>query len=257
MQKAPDDNCIIVAGGCKDEKEVQCSDQTKELGSLRAKHEEADTRVVLHCLHAVTQTFVVSARDTDVFVLLVAHFHKFSCSHLWMKSGTSRKQKYIPVHTVCSELLFGQTVSQALRPFHALTGYDTASFLAGHSKKTAWKVFKEQYELLVDLSNGELNDDKIKSAEKFVCQIYGIAEEDDIDKARVILFTGSRSMQALPPSSDALRLHVQRVHQQASLWRQANCTHPNLPEPTMHSWKLTDGQLVPTLMSLPAVPKAA
>lgn len=115
---------------------MQCSDQTKELGCLRAKHEEADTRVVLHCLHAVTQTFVVSARDTDVFVLLVAHFHKFSCSHLWMKSGTSRKQKYIPVHTVCSELLFGQTVSQALRPFHALTGCDTASFLAGHSKKT-------------------------------------------------------------------------------------------------------------------------
>ena len=92
MQKAPDDNCIIVAGGCKDEKEVQCSDQTKERGCLRAKHEEADTRVVLHCLHAVTQTIVLSARDTDVFVLLVAHFHKFSCSHMWMKSGTSRKQ---------------------------------------------------------------------------------------------------------------------------------------------------------------------
>ena len=34
-----------------------------------------------------------------------------------------------------------------------------------------------------------------------------------------------------------------------------HCTHPNLPEPTMHGWKLTDGQLVPTLMSLPAVPE--
>lgn len=185
---------------------------------MRAKHEEADTRVILHCLHAESQTIVVSARDTDVFVLLVAHFHKFDCSYLWMKAGTSKKQKYVPVHTVCSELSFSQSVSLALLPFHALTGCDTVSFLAGHSKKTAWKVFKEQHHLLVGLGNGELNDDKIKSAEKFVCRIYG-SEEDDIDKARVISFTGSRSMQVLPPSSDALRLHVHRVHYQASVWR--------------------------------------
>ena len=113
-------------------------------------------------LHAVTKTIVVSALDTDVFDLLVEHFNKFNCSHLWMKPGTSRKQKYISVHTVCSELLFGQTVSQAVRPFHALTGCDSASFLTGHRKKSVWKVFKEQYDLLVDLGNGELNDDKIK-----------------------------------------------------------------------------------------------
>ena len=153
-------------------------------------------------------------------------------------------------------MLLGPTVSQALLPFHALTGCNTTSFLAGHSKKTAWKVFKEQYELLVDLGNGELDDDKIKSAEQFMCRIYGIFEEGDVDKARVILFTGSRSMQALPPTSNALRFHIQRAHHQASVWRQAHCTHPNVPEPTMHGWTLTDGQLLPTLMSLPAVPES-
>ena len=255
MQNSPKDKCIIVAGGFENEEEVQCSDQTKELGSLRAKHEEADTRVILHCLHAESQTIVVSARDTDVFVLLVAHFHKFDCSYLWMKAGTSKKQKYVPVHTVCSELSFTQSVSLALLPFHALTGCDTVSFLAGHSKKTAWKVFKEQHHLLVGLGNGELNDDKIKSAEKFVCRIYA-SEEDDIDKARVISFTGSRSMQVLPPSSDAVRLHVHRVHYQASVWRQAHCPYPNLPEPTAHGWNLVDGKLIPTLTSLQAVPES-
>lgn len=256
IENAPDGKCIVVAGGFQDEEEVQCSDQTLELDSLRAKHEEADTRFILHCLHAGTQNIVVSARDTDVFILLVAHFHRFNCAHLWMKAGTSKKQKYIPVHTVCSELLFGPTVAQALLPFHALTGCDTVSFLAGHSKKTTWKVFKEHYELLIDLGNGDLNDDKIKSAEKFVCQIYGSAGEEDIDKVRVKLFIGSRSMQTLPPTSDALRFHIQRVHYQASVWRQAHCTHPNLPEPTTHGWKLMDGQLVPILMSLPAVPES-
>ena len=49
---------------------------------------------------------------------------------------------------------------------------------------------------------------------------------------------------------------VQRVHYQASVWWQAHCQHPNLPEPTTHGWKLVDGQLVPTLMSLPAIPES-
>ena len=233
MQNAPDNKCIVVAGGYEDEEEVECSDKTKELDSLRAKHEEADTRIVLHCLHTDADTIVVSARDTDVFVL-VAHFHKFNCSFLWLKAGTSNEPKYIPIHTVCSDLLRGPTFSQALLTFHALTGCGTTSFLAGHSKKTAWKVFKEQYELLVDLGNGELDDDKIKSAEQFVCRIYDITEEGDVNKARVILLTGSRSIQALLPTSNALRFHIQRAHHQASVWRQAHCTHPNVPEPTMH-----------------------
>ena len=96
-----------------------------------------------------------------------------------------------------SDLLLDPAISQELLPFHALTGYDTTLFLAGHSKNAAWKVFTEHYKMLVDLLNGELDTDKIKSAEQFVCHIYGITKGDDIDKARVILFSGSRSMQAL------------------------------------------------------------
>ena len=30
---------------------------------------------------------------------------------------------------------------EAIFPFHALTGCDTVSFFAKHSKKTAWKAF--------------------------------------------------------------------------------------------------------------------
>ncbi len=78
------------------------SDQTKDLimSGLRAKHEEVDTRLILHCLQAETENIVVSVRNTDVFVLLVAHFQLF----IFMDESRQRKkQKYIPVHTVCKK----------------------------------------------------------------------------------------------------------------------------------------------------------
>ena len=40
---------------------------------LRANHEEADTRVVLHCIHAETEDVVEAARDTDILLLLLQH----------------------------------------------------------------------------------------------------------------------------------------------------------------------------------------
>ncbi len=80
----------------------------------------------------------------DVCVLLVAYFHKFNCS-CWMNARISKKQKYIPVHTVCRKLSFGLMVAQAFLPLHALTGCDTVLFLAGHSRKTAWPVFLDHY----------------------------------------------------------------------------------------------------------------
>ncbi len=90
---------------------------------------------MLHFLQAETETIVVSVCNTDVCILLVAHFHKFNCSYLWMNARTSKKQKYIPVHTVCRKLSFGLMVAQALLPLH--TGCDAVLFLAGHSRKTA------------------------------------------------------------------------------------------------------------------------
>ena len=50
-------------------------------------HEEADTRIVLHCVHTNTDQVVVSSRDTDVLILLVTRFAYMQCNRLWMKSG--------------------------------------------------------------------------------------------------------------------------------------------------------------------------
>lgn len=173
-----------------------------------------------------------------------------------MKCGTALKPKYIPIHEIINDLPDVSSALESLLAFHALTGCDSVSYIAGHSKKTAWKIFQQHHQLLKDLGRGELNQETITAAEKFLCRIYGLEEVDSVDKARVVYFTRSRSLASLPPTSDALCYHIQRSHYQAMVWLQACCAYPNLPEPTALGWKLVDGKLTPELMSLPAVPES-
>ena len=61
---------------------------------LSSNHEEADTRIVLHCLHAADTTasdvdLVVRSPDTDVFILLV-HYSARIHNRLFMDSGCGR-----------------------------------------------------------------------------------------------------------------------------------------------------------------------
>ena len=55
-----------------------------------------------------------------------------------MKAGTSKKPKYLPIHTIRERLKNSVSKIETILPFHAITGCDTVSFFAGHSKKTAW-----------------------------------------------------------------------------------------------------------------------
>ena len=118
---------------------------------------------IFHALFSV----VVYARDTDILVLLLAHFEKMPCKNLWLKAGTYKKPKYFPIHELHQDLPKSQI--ESILAFHAITGCDNVSFIAGHSKKSAWKVFGTHYELLCDLGKAELTSEVIQSAEKFIC----------------------------------------------------------------------------------------
>lgn len=165
-----------------------------------------------------------------------------------MKAGTSKKPKFIPVHTIYERLT--TPVVDALIPFHALTGSDTTSFLAGHSKKTAWKVLEDNCGLLSGLGSEQLTSEIEDAAESFVCKIYGLTDITKTDSARVILFKKGLAAEALPPTSNALHYHILRSHYQA------NVLKPCLPAPIGNGWKLQDEALVPELMSLSPIPTA-
>ena len=255
LLQAPGNKTIVVSGGFREEQTVKCSNPNVNLHVLEAYHEEADTRMIVHCMHANFNSVVVLSRDTDVLVLLVAHVNEMACVKLWMKAGTSVKPKYIPVHTICETLAPSQEDLTNIIPFHAITGCDTVSHIAGHRKKTAWKKFCSNPDLLANLGKGDLHDETCKLAEKFICRIYKLPDEDICDNARVDMFGKCRLPEALPPTSNALQFHIQRAHYQAMVWRQATCNIPLLPQPETMGWSKDNGILVPILMSVSPIPE--
>ena len=100
---------------------------------LQMNHEEADPRLILHAVNTNAETAVVSARDTDALDLLIVQFDKLQCSQLWMKAGTPKKPRSIPIHTIHQGLSSCQV--KALLPLHAFTRCDSVSHLAGNTEK--------------------------------------------------------------------------------------------------------------------------
>ena len=187
-----------VKGECPPVLEVKSSTGATDLGPLKSTHEEADTRLVLHAVHSQFHTVVVSSRHTDVLLLLVSHFQRMQCQHLWKKSGTSKKRRYIPIDAVFNKLPSGSASS--LLAFHALIGCDTTSYIANHTKRSPWKIFKEHHGLLKNLG--------LQSSETFVCRIYNVHRTDSIDAARHLFFSKTGKPEAMPmaQTGDVLRL---------------------------------------------------
>ena len=256
ITRAPESKEIVTAGGFRDELEAHSSRATTQLLHLHANHEEADTRLALHAMNVTSDVVVVSARDTDVLIILVSHFHRMQCKELWMKAGTFKKQKYIPVHDVVCNL--PANCLQALIPFHALTGCDTTSYISGHTKASAWKVFKEHHILLQNLGEGHCDEDEMKNAEKFICYLYNASSACSVNEARHLLFFKKGKPEALPPTSDALHHHIKRAHYQSIVWKKANHPVQELPSPCDWGWELTtDAGLKPVLMTAEAIPTSS
>ena len=195
---------------------------------------------------------MVWARDTDVLALLTAHIPHIGCT-VWMMAGTSKKPKFIPVNDVFENLPPG--AAQSLLAFHAITGCDTTSFLSGHTKKTSFKTFKEHFNLLGTIGEGDFNDEKCKAAEQFVCRIYNQAV-NTTDEARYAMFAKVNSPDLLPPTSDAVKYHLQRCHYQTMVWKSACVPNLQLPEPEEIGWKIEQDELVPILMTKQPIPES-
>ncbi|KAG1714697.1 Kelch-like protein 1 [Nymphon striatum] len=229
LATAPSEKTIVVGGGFASETEVRSTDANMNTDLLESTHEEADTRVVLHCIHSNEQTIV---------------------------AGTSKKPKYVPIHDIRKQLGFSDQVYETIPAFHAITSCDTVSYFSGHSKKYAWNVFIEHNDLLKDLGRSPtLSTDVSDDAEKFICHIYKTSSKN-CDQARVKLFSKCNASDSMPPSSDAAQYHIQRANYQSLVWIEACNPKPVIPSPTESGWKLVDGVLKPVLTSLPPIPKA-
>ena len=66
---------------------------------------------------------------------------------------------------------------------------------------------------------------------QFVCKLYDLkSTSDSIHEVRCSLFRKVKAnVNTLPPTKDALTLHLMRAHYQTKVWKQALVTHPSFP----------------------------
>jgi hypothetical protein len=92
-------------------------------------------------------------------------------------------------------------------------------------------MYLKYHNLLNDIGKGPLSDKSRQDAELFICKLYNVPSAT-CDKARVKLFCKSKPPELLPPTSDAVKHHIERAHYQSMVWRQADSSEPELPSPT-------------------------
>ena len=150
-------------------------------------------------------------------MLLMIHFFGGKNKNIWMIGGSSKEPKCYPVHDIADKL--SQTQRENILGFHSLTGSDTTSSFTGYGKKTCWKIYTE---LLAGMGiNGAIEIS------------HGIRNvTSGVIKGRIELFLkGKKDIECLPPTYDALKLHLSRRNYQAKIWLQSNIAVQELEDP--------------------------
>ena len=101
--------------------------------------EEADTRIILHTIHALNCGFssiLIKTSDSDVIVILIHHIQHFDTispgCNITVNCGIGKTQRVINIRELACAL--GIQRSVALPLFVTLTGCDSMSAMKGRSK---------------------------------------------------------------------------------------------------------------------------
>ena len=202
--------------------------------------------------------------DTDVVVLAIRAMNDIELNEMWILFGVGKNTRLIPIHEIHSSL--GPAKCIALPLFHCLTGCDQTSSFAGHSKKTAWAVWN-MYDKLTDSLQSVYycpREEQVKSimpiVERFVILVYDRGSSSiSVNDARKELFTRkSRSIELIPPTENALYLHLKRaIYQGAYVWGQLLTPVQSIPSPADWGWKMgEDDKWEPVWTTLPSASKA-
>lgn len=152
----------------------------------------------------------------------------------------------------------GPQICDSLPLFHSLTGCDTVSYLFGIGKPSAIKTLQENPQMLQGISQmPQLNEESLMRMEHFICKLYGSTTFHTTDKLRENVLLSSPKPEHMPPTSNALKCHMQRAFYQSKIWQCANETLPNIPNPSSPGagWTEKEGKLQPILMTSDPIPK--
>ena len=215
---------------------------------LSSKQEEADTKIFLCAKFATTfgfQAIKIITVDSDVAILAI-YFQPQISARIFLQMGTGRREKTYLINSIN----IPEEERKALPSIHALSGCDSTSCFSGFGKVKFYKTVRSDERFLTAASllgeNDEIPDTVVNVLEEFVCKLYGAKQEHNIDKVRLMKLTESKKLpepQRLPPTKDALKLHLMRCNYQVSEWKQALNAHHAPKTPVGRGWKIEGGKL--------------
>ena len=174
----------ITEGQFPDDKDVYITagDQVHHVGNSppmdQCNHEEADTRVLVHLLHALQTSSLgmVHTGDTDVVVILLSNFHHIKAlnpaADIWISFKAGKRTRMISLNTIATNL--GTPTCKAMALFHAFPGSDSTSSFKFKGKRCCCKLMHqvpslmEEFATLVD-TPFQTSPRLTEVARKFVC----------------------------------------------------------------------------------------
>ena len=222
-------------------------------------HEEADNRIVVHInnmLESGIDKILVRTGDTDVIIIILgfmSHFlFKVGSAKIWVDFGTGKSRKIFDINQIYDHI--GEPISLGLPFFHSFSGCDSTASFFGKSKKFWFDHWMAQINDIDDITSVFTQLSWLPSEEtvgintealvKFVATAYNPKKKcsaSTLEEIRYNIFTTSANMdlRLLPPSKEALKLHICRCSYQAG-WIWGNTISQNSPPDVEHwGWTLS------------------
>lgn len=158
---------------------------------------------------------------------------------------------HIPVRDVHNNI--GCTTAAKLFVVHAVSGCDSTSCLYGHGKRTVYKQLMRSSGVASSinvLESSRASQQEVETAGKnIVKMLFGGKSTDSLSHLRYLAYinmiatsTQRPQPERLPPTDNAVRFHVYRVHLQVLQWKLLSTT--DVP-PEAWGWKFKEGRFVP------------
>ena len=179
----------------------------------QCNHEEADTRIIIHLIHALgegAESLLVRTVDTDVVVILIGKLrYLLACNQrvkIWVAFEMGRHYSLININRIYSSL--GVSKSLALPVFHAFTGSDCTSQFCGIGKPTAWKAWEACDQATTALKHIaehpfeqlDASSEIFQKLERLTVVMYAKTSPlEPVNEARMMLFS-KRDLDNIPPT---------------------------------------------------------
>ena len=226
-------------------KKLMVGNQSEELvPSLECDHEEADTRLLLHALHASStcDNIIICSPDTDVAVITLALCDHFATKRLFFLTGSGKHKRMLDLTKMQNSLT--RKVGSALIGLHCFTGCDSVSAFYGKGKVKAYTLMISNpiyIDMFIELGKEFYVADSsslFTQLQEFVCELYG-DHGNDVNESRYRLFCrSSGAEETLPPNKSALLQHAKRACYQAAIYKRALISKMNCPSPVGYGWNI-------------------